>query len=77
VSQITIDEFDQKWIVSPKGNGLFVLNSGASIDNAADDSWRYFRQGKGQEIFHQILFFVPSRTRMDLSGLEPGEELQL
>ena len=47
VSQITIDEYDQKWIVSPKGNGLFVLNSGSNIDNAGDDSWRYFRQGKG------------------------------
>jgi len=46
VSQITIDSYDQKWIVSPKGNGLFLLNSGASIDNTGDDRWRYFRQGK-------------------------------
>ena len=47
VSQITVDDYDQKWIVSPKGNGLFVLNSGSNIDNAGDDRWRYFRQGKG------------------------------
>jgi len=47
VAGITIDPYDQKWIVSPKGNGLFVLNSGASIDNTNDDSWRYFRKGKG------------------------------
>jgi hypothetical protein len=47
VGPITIDEYDQKWIVSPKGNGLFVLNSGANIDNTNDDSWRYFRQGRG------------------------------
>jgi len=47
VAGITIDEWDQKWIVSPKGNGLFLLNSGASIDNASDDQWRYYRQGKG------------------------------
>ena len=47
VAGITIDEWDQKWIVSPKGNGLFLLNSGASIDNASDDLWRYYRQGKG------------------------------
>lgn len=47
VSQITIDQYDQKWIVSPKGNGLFVLHSGDNIDNAGDDRWRYFRQGRG------------------------------
>lgn len=47
VSQITIDAYDQKWIVSPKGNGLLLLNSGQNIDNANDDRWRYFRQGRG------------------------------
>lgn len=47
VSQITIDGYDQKWIVSPKGNGLFLYNSGPSIDNLADDRWKYYRQGKG------------------------------
>lgn len=47
VSQITIDTYDQKWIVSPKGNGLFVLNSGSNLDNPGDDRWRYFRKGKG------------------------------
>ncbi len=44
---ITIDDLGQKWIVSPKGNGLFVFNSGSSIDNTGDDKWRYFRQGRG------------------------------
>lgn len=47
VGPITIDELGQKWIVSPKENGLFVFNSGSSIDNTGDDRWRYFRQGKG------------------------------
>jgi ligand-binding sensor domain-containing protein len=47
VSQITIDAYDQKWIVSPKGNGLLLLNSGQNIDNPNDDRWRYFRQGRG------------------------------
>lgn len=44
---ITIDDLDQKWIVSPKQNGLFVFNSGTSIDNTGDDRWRYYRQGRG------------------------------
>jgi hypothetical protein len=47
VSSITIDNVGQKWIVSPKENGLFVFNSGASIDNTGDDRWKYFRQGRG------------------------------
>jgi ligand-binding sensor domain-containing protein len=47
VSQITVDEYDQKWIVSPKGNGLFLYNSGTGIDNLGDDRWKYYRQGKG------------------------------
>lgn len=47
VSQLLIDDFNQKWIVSPKGNGLFCFNHGTSIDNSGDDKWRYFRQGKG------------------------------
>jgi ligand-binding sensor domain-containing protein len=47
VSQLLIDDINQKWIVSPKGNGLFCFNHGASIDNSGDDKWRYFRQGAG------------------------------
>jgi len=47
VAQIVIDGFDQKWIVSPKGNGLLCFNHGNSIDNPADDKWRFFRSGKG------------------------------
>lgn len=47
VAGITIDDQDQKWIISPKGNGLFLLNSGQNIDQASDDRWRYYRYGKG------------------------------
>ncbi len=46
VSQIVIDDFDQKWIVSP-ANGLFLFNDGGSIDNPGDDRWKFFRSGKG------------------------------
>ena len=47
VSQILVDDQDQKWIVSPKGNGLLCLNTGSSIDNTGDDRWRLFRKGAG------------------------------
>lgn len=48
VADIVIDQLDQKWIVSPKGNGLFVMNSGQNVDNTGDDQWRYYRFGRGQ-----------------------------
>lgn len=48
VSQILIDEFGYKWIVSPKGNGLFCFDDRGTPENLSDDRWRYFRQGAGQ-----------------------------
>lgn len=48
VSQILIDDYDQKWIVSPLGNGLLIFNHGASIDNNADDQWRLYTIGTGK-----------------------------
>ena len=46
-SQIIIDDEGQKWIVSPKGNGLIVFNDNKTIDNAADDKWKLYRSGAG------------------------------
>lgn len=47
VSQIIIDDYNQKWIVSPNGNGLFCFNNGATIDNPGDDRWKFYRSGIG------------------------------
>ena len=47
VAQIVIDDLDQLWIMSPKGNGLFCYNPGSNIDNTNDDRWKYYRQGAG------------------------------
>ncbi|MBI2730523.1 MAG: hypothetical protein HYX40_07210 [Sphingobacteriales bacterium] len=47
VADIVIDDANQKWIVSPKGNGLICFNHGASIDNTGDDRWRRYLLGKG------------------------------
>ncbi len=47
VSQILIDDINQKWIVSPKGGGLIVFNHGNSIDDVSDDKWRLYTIGSG------------------------------
>ena len=47
VGAVLIDDADQKWIQVPQGNGLFVYNHGASIDNAGDDRWKWFQTGRG------------------------------
>lgn len=47
VGAILIDDAGQKWIQVPQGNGLFVYNHGASIDNAGDDRWKWFQTGRG------------------------------
>lgn len=47
VSQVLIDDNNQKWIVSPRGNGLIVFNHGSTIDDEGDDRWKLFRFGNG------------------------------
>jgi ligand-binding sensor domain-containing protein len=45
--QITIDDANQLWIVSPQGNGLLVNNYGSNIDAINDDQWKFFKTGVG------------------------------
>jgi len=47
VGQITIDDANQLWIVSPQGNGLLVNNYGSNIDAINDDQWKFFKTGVG------------------------------
>lgn len=47
VAQLVVDDLDQIWIMSPKGNGLFCYQPGADIDNINDDRWKYYKQGSG------------------------------
>jgi ligand-binding sensor domain-containing protein len=47
VSKILIDDADQKWIISPLGNGLLAFNHGNSIDDKGDDKWKLFKAGAG------------------------------
>ena len=47
LSQIVVDDANQIWMVSPKGNGIFCFNNNNTIDNTADDHWKYLRSGIG------------------------------
>jgi len=47
VTQIVVDDNNQKWIVSPNGNGMYCFNHGATIDNSGDDRWKHFSAGSG------------------------------
>ncbi|MBC6491610.1 two-component regulator propeller domain-containing protein [Flavihumibacter stibioxidans] len=47
LSQVLVDDANQKWIISPGGNGLFCFNHGAGIENTGDDQWKYYRAGQG------------------------------
>lgn len=47
LGQIVIDDINQKWILSPNGNGLFCFNHGSSVENPADDQWRMYKAGPG------------------------------
>lgn len=48
VSQLLIDDADQKWIVSPRGNGVFVFNHGSNLENTQDDRWKLYQTGTGR-----------------------------
>lgn len=48
VSQILIDDANQKWIVSPRNNGVFVYNHGSSLEQTADDKWKLYETGAGR-----------------------------
>ena len=45
--QIVIDEADQKWMIAPRGIGVYVLNDNKTIDNKNDDDIRLLSTGAG------------------------------
>jgi hypothetical protein len=47
IAQIIIDDLNYKWIMAPKGNGVFCFDDRGTLDVLSDDRWRYLRQGKG------------------------------
>ncbi len=47
ISQVIIDDYDQKWFLLPKGQGMLVFNHGADIDNTGDDQYKKLSKGEG------------------------------
>jgi hypothetical protein len=45
--QIVIDDAGQKWMVAPRGIGVYVLNDNNTIDNKNDDEIRLLTTGAG------------------------------
>lgn len=46
-AQLVIDDAGQKWLVAPRGIGIFVLNDNNTIDNKNDDANRLLTTGSG------------------------------
>lgn len=47
IGEILIDDLNQKWIILPRKQGLLCWNHGTSIDNPADDRWKWLKSGNG------------------------------
>ena len=47
LSQILVDQEQQIWLISPKGNGIFCYQPGNSIDATSDDRWKNYLAGSG------------------------------
>jgi len=45
--EIVIDDIGQKWMVAPRGIGVYVLNDNNTIDNKNDDDMRLITVGAG------------------------------
>lgn len=47
-ASIVIDDENQKWIISPLGNGLLLFNHGNDINSINDDQWKLYSTGAGR-----------------------------
>jgi ligand-binding sensor domain-containing protein len=74
VSQIVVDDVNQKWIIAPGGNGLLCFNHGQSIENTADDKWKWYRVGKGEGNLpgNHVLYIVKDRNGFIWVGTTQG-----
>lgn len=47
LSQVLVDQDQQVWFISPKGNGILCYSPGNSIDATNDDRWKNYLAGSG------------------------------
>ncbi|MFY7900247.1 MAG: two-component regulator propeller domain-containing protein, partial [Chitinophagaceae bacterium] len=48
VADILVDDANQIWILSPKGNGIFCFNYNNTIEVLSDDKWRLYQTGQNR-----------------------------
>ena len=74
VGQIVIDDYDQLWIQSPKGNGLIAYKYGNNIEAIGDDQWKLFRQGSGNGNLpsNNVLSILKDRDNSIWVGTDDG-----
>lgn len=63
LSQILIDDADQKWIVSPMGGGVVVMHHGTSADDPRDDRWKQLQSGTGRGNLPSPLVYCLAKDR--------------
>lgn len=53
-SEVVVDQFNQKWIMTPRNSsvGLVVFDHGSDIDNTGDDQYFIAKKGQGQGNLH-------------------------
>lgn len=52
VGQVVIDDYNQKWVQMPRGNGILVLNDNNTIDDESDDKVKVLSSGAGKGNLH-------------------------
>lgn len=72
VSNLVVDDANQIWIVSPKGNGLICYNYGNNISSTTDDRWKFFRQGNGNLPSNNINCVGKDKNGLILVGTQNG-----
>ncbi len=71
-AQIVIDNSNQKWIVSPKGNGLICYNHGNSITATNDDKWKLYRTNNGNLPSNEVNCIVNDKDGVLWIGTNKG-----
>lgn len=74
VSDLVMDDVQQIWMVSPRGNGVIVFNYGNTIDNTSDDKWKWYRTGlnNGNLPSNQVYAIAKDKNGMIWIGTDKG-----
>lgn len=71
---IIVDDLNQKWIQLPRGQGLVCFNHGSTLENPADDRWKWYRAGAGNGNLpdNEVLCMAKDRNSFMWIGTKNG-----